>query len=74
MTVTQVRLVVNTQSLYGSTELVSIHATFKEAVIAGIRYRKANPTANGLEIYDHAFGQSAHTLEGMGFDRLLSYC
>jgi hypothetical protein len=70
---TQVRLVVNTQPFYGSIELVSTHATFKEAVIAGITYRKANPSANGLEIYDHAFGQSSHTLEGMGFDRLLPY-
>ena len=74
MTTEKGRLFVNTQPFYGNTELVSTHATFKEAVIAGIAYRKANPTANGLEIYDHTFGQSGHTLEGIGFDRLLPYC
>ena len=58
-----VRLVINTQPFYGSIETVSEHATFIEAIKAGLAYRKANPGCNMLEVYDHTPGDFGHSLE-----------
>jgi hypothetical protein len=53
----------NTQPYYGSIRLIEQYATFKDAVVAGLRYRKQNPTANTLEIYCYDNEGATHSME-----------
>jgi hypothetical protein len=61
---TNARLVINTTRQFGSIRTISEHTTVKDAIKAGVQYRKDNPHANTLEVYAHGGDEGpAHLME-----------